>query len=118
MKELTASEKALIERLPGDLKRVAEIAGIENAIRLAKAFRGTYIYIGNFNSIARELRDLRIRRDFDSGMKTRRLAIKYGLTERSIWSILSSTGDITPDALEVIEGVIDEPMDPMSESRG
>jgi Mor family transcriptional regulator len=87
---LNKSEDA-IEMLPGDLKRIAEVAGLEAAVRLARAFRGSFLYVPGLSEVARKARDQMIKRDYDSGLSVRRISAKYDLSERWIWKILNSS---------------------------
>ena len=36
------TDEDLIDALPGDLRRIAEVAGVEAAVKIARAFRGTF----------------------------------------------------------------------------
>lgn len=74
--------------LPGDLRRIAEVAGLEAALRIARAFRGTYLYVPGLDEFEKQLRDERIRKDYDQGKSVRKLSLQYGVTERAIWKIL------------------------------
>lgn len=71
--------------LPGDLQRIAEVAGTEAALKIAREFRGTTLYIPD---VFRQLRDEAIRRHYDGGVSVKRLAIEHRLTERWVWRIL------------------------------
>lgn len=71
--------------LPGDLGRIAEIAGLQAALSIAREFRGTTIYVPD---ILRRPRDDSIRQEYDKGAPVRRIALKYGLTERCVRKIL------------------------------
>jgi hypothetical protein len=81
-------EKRLIESLPGDLRHIAQVAGLEAAIRIARAFRGTYLYVPD---LMRQIRDEKIRHEYDRGRDFRSLALEYGLTQRQIRNILCET---------------------------
>lgn len=80
----------IIEQLPGDIRRIAEVIGVEAALALAKEFRGTYLYIHNLDDLFREIRNKDIRKAYTSGKPVRSLAIKHRLTERQIWNILGN----------------------------
>ena len=80
----------IIEQLPGDIRKIAEVVGVEPALKLAKAFRGTYLYIHNLDDILREIRNKEIRKSYNKGRKVRDLAIKHRLTERQILNILGT----------------------------
>lgn len=95
----------IINQLPGDLKRIAEVVGVDVAIRIAKEFRGTYLYIHSLDDLLREIRDKKIREEYTAGKKVRELAIKYGLTERWIWNILGVEPDqgSSPSLLDLLK---------------
>ena len=94
------SDVNIIEQLPGDLRRIAEVIGIEPTLDLAKAFRGTYLYIHNLDDMLREIRNEDIRKSYSKGTKVTDLAIKHRLTERQIWNILGMEPDeVTPPSL-------------------
>jgi len=92
-------DNKIIEQLPGDIRRIAEVIGVEPALELAKAFRGTYLYIHNLDDLMREIRNKRIRDEYEkdkSPRKVSRLAIKHRLTERQIWNILGNEPEENP----------------------
>lgn len=80
------------ELLPGDLGRIAQVAGLEAAVKIAVAFKGTEIYINSLDVLFREARNERIRIESSCGIANRRLAVKYGLTHRAVRKILGTTG--------------------------
>lgn len=79
-----------IEELPGELRSIAEIIGVENTIKLAMSFRGCSIYIRNVDNILRVKRNNKIRDEYDNGKSVLSLARKYCLSTRQIQSILGS----------------------------
>lgn len=84
-----SSDPRIIERLPGDLRVLAEICGIEAALKIADRFQGTYIYIPRLDGLKREIRDQAIRDEYDKGETTAKaLALKYDLSIRRIFDIL------------------------------
>jgi len=93
-------EKEIIGRFTGDLKKIAELVGVEAAIKIGMYFRGTYIYIGSRPNVLREIRDSKIRKDYDRGLSVKRLSIKYGLTERYIKKILCGEDPVSFDDIE------------------
>ena len=80
----------IIEQLPGDIRRIAEVIGVEAALKIAKAFRGTRLYIHTTDEFLREIRDKKIREEYSNRSKVRELAIRYELTERQIWNVLGT----------------------------
>ncbi|SHH29946.1 Mor transcription activator family protein [Desulfofustis glycolicus] len=88
--EEIASEIA-IDELPGELKSIAEIVGIENAIKLAISFRGCSLYIRSLDQLFRKKRNNKIRNEYDNGESVLFLARKYRLSTRSVEIILGSS---------------------------
>jgi len=94
----------LIDALPGDLRRIAEVAGVEAAVKIARAFRGTFLYVPGLDEMMRRVRDAIIKTDYDGGPSARKLAQKNGLTERHIWRILNSPhSDIPEEVLNLLK---------------
>jgi Mor family transcriptional regulator len=85
---VTESNSVGITALMGDLRRIAESIGVEAALRLSRDFGGTALFIPKLRRLHLEERDRQIRKDYDAGIKPRRLSMKYNLSERQIWSIL------------------------------
>jgi hypothetical protein len=81
-------ERGLVASLPGSLRHVAEVVGLEAALRIARAFSGTYLYVPKYERVMRQTRDGFIRLEYDRGRSVKRLAAKYGLTERSVRKII------------------------------
>ena len=81
-------EKKIRERLTGDLGLIADEFDVSTALKMHKLFRGTWLRINILEEIEREIRDERIRADFDEGLTGDALARKYDLTDRQIWNIL------------------------------
>jgi len=93
------NEADIIARLPGDLKRVAEIIGIDNALAMVSD-----LIIPKCDGLVKEIRDNEIRSLYDSGEITiRKLAWKFKLSDRQIQTILSKTSkDVPLPLLELI----------------
>ena len=89
-----------VEALPGDLRRIAEVAGIEAALKIASVFRGNFLYIPGLYAFERAARDEEMRRDYDSGVPVRRIAQKHSLTVRAVRKILNRpVQDVYPEIL-------------------
>lgn len=76
-----------MDSLDDDQKKIAELVGMDGFRSLVRTFGGTSIYIPKVESLEKEVRDQRIREEFD-GSNYKELAAKYGLTETWIRSIL------------------------------
>jgi Mor family transcriptional regulator len=95
-------ESEFIEALPGDLKRIAEVAGLEAAVKIAREFRGTTLYVPD---LVRLFRDEAIKLAYDRGDTVRSLALKHRLTERHVWQVLKKP---TMDLPAPLARLIDE----------
>jgi Mor family transcriptional regulator len=78
-------DREFIEALPGDLRRIAEVAGLEAAVKIAREFRGTTLYVPD---IVKQFRDEAIRLAYDRGETVRKLAMKHRITERTVRRIM------------------------------
>lgn len=98
-----------IESLDEDQKKIAELVGMNGFRNLVRTFGGTAIYIPKVESLEKTVRDQRIREEFD-GSNYRELAIKYGLTETWIRSIvLDKIREIREKPLEGQISIFDLP---------
>ncbi len=104
---MKAKEEGVLELFQGDLRRIAEVAGVEAAVRIARAFRGCFLYVPGLDEVARRARDEMIRRDYDSGASLRALSRRYGLTTRRVRVILKSSPppELPKEILEVLREV-------------
>lgn len=76
-----------LEDLPEEYQIVAELFGVEGALKLAKESGGMRIYVPKFEKLIRARRDVRIRAEFN-GANHRELARKYELTETWVREIV------------------------------
>ena len=94
-------DDAILKRLNGDFKRLAEIVGVENALLVSKEFGGLWISIPKLDDLRREERNTLIRAAYDKSIdKThtvRVLARKHNLTSRQIYNILGVQPDNETD---------------------
>lgn len=88
---MTQPDEIRIDDLPSDLRAVAEIVGLEGAVRLAEALGGAPIYIPTHDSVMRASRDRAIRAEFN-GRNYRELAKKHRLCLTSIRGIVDAPG--------------------------
>jgi Mor family transcriptional regulator len=88
-----ADKKRLLANAKGDFRKLAEIVGDEKAIEISDIFGGMTIFIPVLSKGRKNERDEAIRAEYDSKVSVRKLACKYGLCVRSIYRILSITGD-------------------------
>lgn len=94
-------DDAILKRLNGDFKRLAEIVGVENALLVSREFGGLWISIPKLDDLRREERNAAIREEYDGSTdKTdtvRGLARKHNLTTRQIYNILGVQPDNETD---------------------
>ncbi len=76
------------ETFPHPYDLLVEMFGLENSIKFAKAFGGSYLYVPKYDCLIRESRNDQIFREFD-GTNCKQLAKKYGLTENWIREIVN-----------------------------
>lgn len=81
-------DEPLLKYLPGELRRIADVVGLEGAVKIAAVFGGNVLYVPALEELQRLARDETIRRQFRGGVIARILAERFGLTERSIWRVL------------------------------
>jgi len=96
------NDAAILDRLSGDFKRVAEIVGVENALKLSREFGGECLSIPKLGRLRRAVRNTAIRAEYDrvrdkTGV-VRRLARRHDLTTAQIYNILGEQpeGDDPP----------------------
>jgi len=70
------------ERLPETYKHIVAAIGLKATIQLAQKFQGTPLYLPKLDDTLREIRDEKIRKEFN-GSNYGELAVKYKLTE--VW---------------------------------
>jgi len=91
------SDEELIQSLPGDLRRIALAAGIDAAVKIARTFRGSTLYVPGLDELERLMRDDTIRREFERGVPARKIALKHGISLRGLRKVLSRPpGQISP----------------------
>ena len=67
---------------------MAQLIGVENLIRLSEIYGGTSIYIPKVDDLLKNSRYAAIMREFD-GTNIRYLARKYGVSERTVYRLVS-----------------------------
>jgi len=76
-----------VECLPESYQTIAELIGVQNALKLAAHLGGLTFYYPVLDSLVRAKRDERIKQEFN-GANHRELARKYGLTESWVRAIV------------------------------
>lgn len=97
MSKKNRDQSDIIKRLPGDLREVAGLIGLEATMLLVERYGGTYIHVPKCDELLREIRNKKIRDLYDSGnYDIRALAVMFKLTDRHISTILSETDEEVP----------------------
>ena len=86
-----------LEDLTGSVRELADVIGIEAFKRMVRVYGGSsYIYVPMENTVTIPARNRQIVAAYLDGAEIRRLAIRYGVTDRCI-------RDIVRDAAERID---------------
>ncbi len=98
--------EAILDRLPGDIREMAELIGLEDTMKVVKRWGGGYLIIAKCDDLLHEIRNNGIRAEYNSGKTTRNaLALKHKLHIRTIDRILSGESEEVPlPLLELMEG--------------
>ena len=79
-----------VKELTGDLRLLADLVGVREALVIIQVLGGTMLRLPKIDRFLRRQRDRCIRRDYDTRMSATNLARKYKLSERHIWNILGT----------------------------
>jgi hypothetical protein len=78
-----------LDELSGDLRILAEVVGVRDALRISERFDSTPIRVYGYKKWVRAWRDQQIRKEYDNGgISQVNLARKYGMSDRHICNIL------------------------------
>lgn len=81
-------EQLKVEDLPESYQELARAIGVPAFLRLSSVMGGCNLYVPKIERLTTELRDERIRAEFD-GANHKVLAIRYNLSERRIREIVA-----------------------------
>lgn len=76
-----------LEDLEGEQRELAETVGLEAYWKLVRIYGGCTVYVAKEKTLTRDRRNRLIREEFNGG-NTRRLARRYGLSQRYIRKIV------------------------------
>jgi hypothetical protein len=100
-------DSKILERLPGDLRELAEIVGdIDIVLRIVDRWSGTYINVAACDDIKREIRIAQAQELYDAGGITiRDLALRFHVTGRTMqtWLKLEPEDDVPPPLLALMK---------------
>ena len=84
-------DEEIIDKLPGDLKKLAELIGVENTLKIVDHWGGAYLTIPKCADMKREANIIEARRLYDAGGYTiRALALRFGVHSRTMMSWLNN----------------------------
>ncbi len=90
------SDDAFISRLPSTLRKIAEMCGLDNALKIGERFGGVNLYIPKPKALMRDIRNARIREEYDSGKYTiSDLSRRHRLSIRMISYILKGPDEFS-----------------------
>lgn len=85
---MTESADVTLDDLNEEQLQVVEVIGLEAYKRLIHYYAGTSIYIPKFSEIERRKRNEKIRIEYEKKGDIKALALKYGLSEIQIRTII------------------------------
>lgn len=85
---MTESADVTLDDLNEEQLQVVEVIGLEAYKRLIHYYAGTSIYIPKFSEIERRKRNEKIRTEYEKNGDIKALALKYGLSEIQIRTII------------------------------
>lgn len=85
---MTESADVTLDDLNEEQLQVVEVIGLEAYKRLIHYYAGTSIYIPKFSEIERRKRNEKIRIEYEKNGDIKALALKYGLLEIQIRTII------------------------------
>lgn len=88
MNDLRWINETEIARLPEVYQTLANDIGIKGARTFIALYQGTNLYLPKIDDLIAEIRNCKIRNEFN-GHNHKFLAVKYGLTARWIYEILT-----------------------------
>jgi Mor family transcriptional regulator len=83
----SAKHPIRLSDLPGEIRTIANLIGLNQVLKLANEYGGTSIYVPKFDAITRAVRDRVIKAEF-TGNNHKGLAKKYKLTQRHVRKII------------------------------
>lgn len=89
------------ERLDDDHRLVTWL-GAPAAAQLSEAFAMEELVVPRCAEALRRVRNRQMRRERDQGAKPAELALRYGLTERQVYTILSRSDAATSDQISLL----------------
>jgi len=78
-------DEDIIDKLPGDLKKIAELIGVENTMKIVDHWGGSYISIPSCLNLKRDVNIAEACKLYDSGGYTiRNLALRFRVSGRTM----------------------------------
>jgi len=98
-------EQLQLEHLDGEPRRVAEAIGIEAYREIIRMYAGTLMYVPTVDAVTRKTRDSLICEEYN-GHNQRALALKYGISEQWVRSIVGVDTKPVDGQIGMFEGAL------------
>ena len=82
-----------MEQLPEAHRKIAEMLGVETALKLSECYGGEEIYIPKIDAVHNAERDAEICRLRAQGLSVKQLMERFGLGRQTIYDILGRNKD-------------------------
>lgn len=95
-------DSKILDRLPGDLREMADLIGLENTMKVSKRWGGSYVNIPKCDDLRREIKILQAQELYDAGGITiRELSYKFEVSDRTMktWLKLEAPEEVPPPLL-------------------
>lgn len=87
-----------LDYLTGDLRSIAEVVGIEVAVKIGAHFEGTTLHV-SLDAVRRAIREAQIMTAYRRGGTVTNVAARFGITRRNVYQIMlrwAERGDGAP----------------------
>lgn len=101
----TMKHEIRVSDLPGEIREIAKLIGLNSAMKLARIYGGDFVYIPKYESITRPVRDRAILAEYN-GQNLKELAIKFNLSIRYVRTIIENTQKLEKTTL--LGGLLNE----------
>jgi hypothetical protein len=100
--------EAILAKLPGDLRRMAVLIGLEHTMLIVDEWGGAYVNIPKCDDIKREIRVAEAKALYDAPgghVTIRELAHRFGVTDRTIktWLSIDAEDEMPLPLLELMK---------------
>ncbi len=98
-------DNKIFERLPGDLRRMAALIGLDHTLMIVDEWGGSYVNIPKCEDLKRDIKIAEAQELYDAGGVTiRDLALRFSVTDRTMktWLKLEAPEDVPGPLLELM----------------